>query len=705
MRWKKIVTFSAVAAVALHAQTTTLEPIVTVSTATKTSQATDSVAASVVVIDAAQIARSGSESLKGILQGIPGLHLQYGTFPSASSASKSSVSLRGLGPKGTLFLVDGRRLSGEVANPYDLDRIPASQIERIEIVKGPMSTLYGADAMGGVINIITKKPTSTPQLDVGVRYGQNTSGEDKSKNAYAAVRGMHEAWRYSAYADVTHTTPFYQYEDADVYARAGVNRVKPSAHPNSNISGNLQDAYANQPVSYREKSEVYTLGGRIGYEFDNAMVLGVEVNHFDETRWGSYVSYFHPTAFTIPAFNVPVDSKDDNTRTDVGIDLAVPVNDALHVTLRAYQSAYKKRSSVTARYWADMGYASQADSAQNGMDANVDVTTYEALANYLVHEDHLLTLGAERRFETREGTVFGLGNEMGKKKLNYSAFYAQDEWEVAEDWRIIMGARYDAISNADNKTTFKLGTVKRLSDALHVRASVAQGYRTPDIRELYIFKNTPAGAQRGADVVDASVGKLSAYDLQPEFSTSYEVGASGALGVGRYDVSVFYNDIEDKITEVNKGAYFTFENIPKAHTYGLELAWTQPFLEKGTVRLHWTQMQSKDEQSKKELAFVPKTVAGASVDYAFTQQFSAGLDLVHTGKQFYEKTLNRGTPTETLVDAHTKAYTTLDLRVAYALKKDLTWFAGLRNLTDATVEDVLGSSSGRYVYTGLRMAL
>jgi len=116
-------------------------------------------------------------------------------------------------------------------------------------------------------------------------------------------------------------------------------------------------------------------------------------------------------------------------------------------------------------------------------------------------------------------------------------------------------------------------------------------------------------------------------------------------------------------------------------------------------------MQSKDEQSKKELAFVPKTVAGASVDYAFTKQLNGGLDLVHTGKQFYEKTLNRGTPTEALADAHTKAYTTLDLRVAYALKKDLTWFAGLRNLTDATVEDVLGSSSGRYVYTGLRMAL
>ena len=59
-----------------------------------------------------------------------------------------------MGGTGTLFLIDGERLAGEVKNPYDLDRIPASMIERIEVVKGPMSTLYGADAVGGVINII-----------------------------------------------------------------------------------------------------------------------------------------------------------------------------------------------------------------------------------------------------------------------------------------------------------------------------------------------------------------------------------------------------------------------------------------------------------------------------------------------------------------------------------------------------------------------
>ncbi|HID02606.1 MAG TPA: TonB-dependent receptor, partial [Desulfobacterales bacterium] len=146
-------------------------------TATKSEKNIDGVTASVDVVTNKEIETIGAANLKDVFEKTPGLSLQYGTFPAASSASKSSVSIRGLGGTGTLFLIDGRRMAGEVKNPYDLDRIPAGMIERIEIIKGPMSVLYGADATGGVINIITKQPEKGFAGSVNVRGGTNKDGD------------------------------------------------------------------------------------------------------------------------------------------------------------------------------------------------------------------------------------------------------------------------------------------------------------------------------------------------------------------------------------------------------------------------------------------------------------------------------------------------------------------------------------------------
>ena len=688
-------------------EATVLKEITTISTATKSEKNIDGISASVIVIDEDHIAALGAESLKEIFNQTPGLYSQYGTFPSASSASKSSLVLRGMGAKGTLFLLDGRRLGGEVANPYDLDRIPASQIERIEIVKGPMSTLYGADAMGGVVNIITKKPKGEPRIDIGVRYGQNSKGDDKNKNANIAIRGTIDKLGYSLYANETHTTPYTQDEKANVYVRTPMGTlVKPSLHPNINIRTKLPNQYENEAVTYREKSDISTQGGRFIYDITDTIVAGIEFNHFDEKREGNYIGYFHPTAYTIPAFNVPVHSKDNNERLDLGADLKIKVSDELNIMLRAYQSSYEKRSKITAKYWKEMGYLSEVASAQDGMDANVDVTTYEASAHYLLMPEHLLTFGVEKRFEEREGNVFTLANIMTKKEVDYGAVYLQDEWQVTDDLSLVFGGRFDEISNAKDKATFKIGAINRFDDTFHVRANFAQGYRTPDIRELYIYKNTPTGAQRGSIIVDSTVEKTKAYDLNPEFSNSYELGANGKLGLGQYDIAFFYNDIEDRITEVNKGKYYTFENVSKAKTYGMEASWTQPLLENLDVALSWMELRTKNKETKKELEFNPERILGATLTYSPTKNLSSHLGVHYIGEQFYQKTLNQGSKTiDDVIDATTEDYITLNWGVNYAIDKTTTIYGGIHNLTNETIDDVLGSSSGRYFFVGIKVEL
>ena len=717
MKTKKIISLSLLAASVLYAEDTIQLDDVTISSATKTEKKIDGVTASVEVISQKQIEKMGAESLKDVLNKVSGLNIQYGTFPSASSKSKSSINIRGLGAKGTLFLIDGRRLGGEVSNPYDLDRIPTGQIEKIEIVKGPMSTLYGADATGGIINIITKKPVSgKTKVDFGIRYGQNSDAEDKNKNVNLSLKGKENGFGYSFYINKTDTDPYTQKERADIYVKqiGGPNngsRQKPSnttpATPSAQLQG-LSDYY-NHDVTYREESDILTYGGRFEYEFNDWITAGFEFNKFDEERLGSYIGYFHPSNISpapgvrIPVYNLPVDSEDKNKKIDTAIDLNINAADDLVLNLKMYRSYYEKRNTTTTPYWQELGYSSKELSAQNGMSANVDVRSYEVMANYFLNSEHLITTGFEKRDEEREASVFTQTPDLTSKEVQYKAFYLQDEWNIDETLNAILGVRYDSISNSDSKTTFKVGAVKNFSKAFNTRFNIAQGYRAPDIRELYMFKNTANGMIRGADTVDAALGKT-IYDLKPESTLTYEAGVSGQINQTRYDLAVFYNDIEDLIDEVSKGNYYTFENIPNAKTYGFELNIDQDITENLSANFNWSELRTENEETNKELEFNPDRIISLNFAYAISKDLDTSLTAKYIAEQYYRETINRGSPSEKTIDSNTNSYSTFDWNINYKYNKVVTLYGGINNLMDETIDDILGSSSGRYYFAGLRLS-
>jgi outer membrane receptor for ferrienterochelin and colicins len=608
-----------------------------------------------------------------------------------------------MSPNGTLILLDGRRLAGEVQNPYDLDRIPASMIERIEIVKGPMSSLYGADAVGGVINIITKKPSNKLKIDAGARYGANGEGDADNLNLNLSIQDKIDKFAYSAYATLTTTKPYTQKESENVWVPTNTGKVAPSSHPNPNINSKIQNSYE-QDATYREESEVYTLGSRVSYDFSSDFTLGFDINYFTEERNGAYIGYFHPSAYKnpeakpIPIFNVPVNSNDENNRLDLSIDALYKATDTLELKARVYQSDYEKRNTTTAREYAAMGYASEEESAQNGMNADVNIKVAELSALYAANNDHLVTIGGEYRDETRDSSVFSQANTMTRKEVDYRSVYAQDEWQISEKFSAILGARYDTISSADSKATFRLGGMYEFDKMASLRANFAQGYRVPDIREMYIFKKTPAGLQVGAQGMG--------YDLKPESTNAYEVGLGGRNTVMSYDLVFFYNDVKDMIAQTlgtyNGSAAYTFQNVADANTKGAELSLKYKINSDLESSFYWTELRTQNEATKKELEFQPERTLMLGFDYQFTHALKGGIFAKYIGEQHYTDVKNIGAPNESRIETKSDAFTTVDVRSEYKLNKTFNLYGGINNIADEKVEDALGSNVGRYYFVGAR---
>ncbi len=118
--------------------------------------------ASVLVINAVEIQKKEARLLPEVLRDVLGLHL----VQNGAEGKQASVFLRGTNSDHTLVLIDGVRVNSTTTGGFDFSAISVDDIERIEVLKGPQSTLYGSDAIGGVINIITKRGRGKPRLGV-----------------------------------------------------------------------------------------------------------------------------------------------------------------------------------------------------------------------------------------------------------------------------------------------------------------------------------------------------------------------------------------------------------------------------------------------------------------------------------------------------------------------------------------------------------
>lgn len=395
--------------------------VVVVVTAERTAQPASESIASTTVITAKQIKEQGAQTVADVLRLVPGVTIRQ----SGEIGSKADVSVRGTGSNQVLVMIDGQRVSSPAFSNTDLSKFPIANASRVEVIRGPVSSLYGSEATGGVINIITRKPTGSSG-NAAYSFGDN-GRVDRSLSLSGVGDGI--SWQFAGYI------PEY------------------SGHrPNSDYSAtNISVGVGLPAVDGWEMS----LRGEV-YQ-DSLGLPGADANHN---------GYYDP---------------DDHMwwdRTNVGLSLS-KATESGRFEMQAYRIEQELHNRFPGLDWLT-GDPVVYDSWITGKAEAVELS-YRATRG-----EHNLVFGGEYRKDRYSDMEAGpYGDSHQRERVSNHALFVQDRWSITSKTDVVMGARLDDHSTAGSKITPRMGINYAAAPDARVRASYAEGFRAPSFVELY----------------------------------------------------------------------------------------------------------------------------------------------------------------------------------------------------------------------------
>ena len=513
--------------------------------------------ASISVISGDELTKDSFTSLHSIAQKVPGVNVVGG-----EDGPASGISIRGMESSQTLVLIDGKRANSSSANPKggagDMNSNfipPAEAIERIEIIRGPMSSLYGSDAVGGVINIITKKDFSKFSGNVGISTTINTHkgiGDGRQGDFYLNLPLYKEflalqLWGYKKLRDEDSYVGGYQKSDK------------------RNLSAKLW-------VTPDEHNKFFILGSNERHDYSRT--LGKTADPDPRRR--------------------PLDNYDYEKKS-YGVGYLGEF-DSLNADL-SYIYDETQRSSLFDKFIPAK--------AKNHNFNSKFITFFGA---------HTLTFGYDFS-KQNVGTTFIISNASKnglKDPKTYSmsehAGFIEDEWQILDEKLFLtLGSRLTHNEFFGNHLSPRAYLVYNATDTLSLKGGVATGYKTPNINQISPEVGT---IQNGWKIVD-----FGNKDLKPEKSTTYEVGAYYDNQADfRGSVTLFRNEFKDKILDTDgskrvngipafgtcTGApsmgcpgWGTYFNIEGATVWGVELSGDYDILSNLNLSSNYTYNKSK----------------------------------------------------------------------------------------------------------------
>ncbi|MGU5730636.1 ligand-gated channel protein [Aeromonas jandaei] len=605
------------------------EQEVMVVTASGFQQKIEDSAASISVITREQLEKRAYRDVTDALKDVPGVVVTGG-------GSSSDISIRGMGSKYTLMLVDGKKVDSRGTRPnsdgpgIEQGWLPPLQaIERIEVVRGPMSSRYGSDAMGGVINVITRKTTGL-------------------------------AWQGSVHADST----FQENKDAG-------NSFQTDAY----TAGSLIDGVLG-----------LRFNGQLAHRGEDKFTQGFAEQ---ETRSGTAVFSFKPdehNRFDLEASR----SLQDRDRT-AGNSLDAKAKDSLN---RYERTNYALTHDGQYDFGSSSSYLQQETNTNPGRKMELTNTIADTHTQFILGA-HYLSVGGQYRYEDLhdQGNNLKVANPATQLTRWSWAMFVEDEWSLTDSFALTGGARMDRDQNYGSHWSPRLYGVWHLDDSWTLKGGVSTGYRSPDLR----MSAANWGQVTGGGSLDGML--VGNPDLKPETSVSEEIGLlwNGHQGFNA-GVTLFNTDFKNKISEVRRctsksdpactlnGHSYDFisdrVNVDKANMRGVESMMDWAINDKWSVSGSYTFTQSEQKSGPlagNALNQMPRHMVNGSVDWQTTEELS-----------LWSRVNFRGETSEYLsrvkMAEGTPSYTFFDMGLVYKANKHLDLTAGVYNLFDKTVD-------------------
>lgn len=555
-----------------------------------------------------------------------------------SSFRGAGLEVQGLSARHVLVLIDGERVTGKVGEELDLSRIPAESIERIEVVKGAASALYGSDAIGGVIHIVTRKARRRPEFSLDLLYG----GFGRTELA------THFALRPSEHLGLSVALAFRREDPFTL----------DTSTPATTSSG------------HEDLSSTVRLTARLSRALD----LDLRLQHLYRAQTALDAATLPPDLDGQPRFRL-VD-RDEHAHV-------LQLRLAPTLTLERHRLALSLSSSLA--------FTTLREDQRNGATYDRRQVTRETLLSPSLQWNHTagrhaLTAGAELHLEHLESERLA-GAEPDRARF---ALYAQDEIAVlGED------SDPDAFSPAltvvpgvrlDHDSQFGLALSPRLAvrfdpvAALTVRASYGLGFRAPGFRELYLLFSNPSVGYR----VEGNP------ELNPERSRSAELSFEARpLGALTLTLALFHHDLDALIVTTQRPAQsgepdlFTYENVSSATSMGGELRLTFAPRRDLKLELGYGLTDSRDDETDRLIVGRATHQITGSVRARLPGRLELHARLTVLGPRPFDSTDDTddaGQPTRVMSGWQPL----LDLRLGHALTEHLSLHLGLDNAFDTT---------------------